>query len=370
MIDGQRQRQAPVFDEERESEMAGKTSGRGKATVAAVDDGATLMVEMPVVQSRVLRGNPLGDAASRRLPIILPPGYETSGRRYPVIVGLTGFTGKGVMLLNEDAWQPNLTQRLERLYAEGMPHAIFVLPDCFTRYGGSQYINSGATGRYEDYLIEEIVPYVDQHYRTIPRAEARGVFGKSSGGYGSMIMGMRHPDVFGAIACHSGDMFFELCYARDFPAFCNAINKAGGVEAWWKQFEAQMKKRREDFEALNILAMAACYSPDPQAPLGIALPVDLWTCERVPEVWHRWLEWDPVEQVDRYGDNLRRLRLLFMDCGTRDEFALHLGARLMARRLSARGIAYEYEEFDDTHMSIQYRYDVSLPKLARALVAD
>jgi enterochelin esterase family protein len=181
---------------------------------------------------------------------------------------------------------------------------------------------------------------------------------------------MRHPDVFGALACHSGDMYFELCYGRDFPGFCNAVNKAGGVETWWRQFAARVKKRGEDMEALNILAMAACYSPDPAAPLGIALPFDLHTCERIPTVWQRWMEWDPIELLDRYGDNLRRLRLLFMDCGARDEFNLHFGARLMAKRLTERGIPVEYEEFDDTHMSIQYRYDVSLPKLAYALANE
>lgn len=272
------------------------------------------------------------------------------------------------MLLNEDPWQPNLVQRLERLYAAGMPPAIFVLPDCFTRYGGSQYINSGATGQYEDYIIQEIIPYVDAHYRTIAAPEGRGVFGKSSGGYGSMILGMRHPEIFGALACHSGDMFFELCYGKDFPEFCNSINKAGGVEAFWNQFMAQVKKKTSDYAALNILAMAACYSPDSSAPLAIGLPVDLATCERIPEVWARWLDWDPVELLDRYGDHLRKQRLLFLDCGNHDEFALNFGARLMAKRLTDRGIAFEYEEFDDTHMNIQYRYDVSLPKLAMALV--
>ena len=328
-----------------------------------------LTVETPEIESQALAGNYTGDPATRRLPIILPPDYATSGRRYPVIVGLTGFTGRGVMLLNDDAWQPNLVERLERLYAAGMPHAIFALPDCFTRYGGSQYINSEATGRYEDYVIEEIIPYVDARYRTIAAPEGRGVFGKSSGGYGSMILGMRHPEVFGALACHSGDMAFDLCYGRDFPGTCNAINKAGGVEAWWRQFAAQVKKRPDDFEALNILAMAACYSPDPDAPLRIALPMDLHTSQRIPAVWSRWLDWDPVELLDRYGENLRRLRLLYIDCGSRDQFMLHFGARLMVQRLAERGIAHEYEEFDDNHSNVQYRYDVSLPKLARALAA-
>ena len=330
----------------------------------------SLTVEMPEFESKALAGNYLGDPATRRLPIVLPPDYATSGKRYPVIVGLTGFTGRGIMLLNDDAWQPNLVERLERLYAQGMPHAIFVLPDCFTRYGGSQYINSEATGRYEDYVIEEIIPFVDAQYRTIASPEGRGVFGKSSGGYGSMILGMRHPDVFGALACHSGDMYFDLCYGRDFPGTANAINQAGGVEAWWRRFAAQVKKNPDDFEALNILAMAACYSADPDAPLRIALPFDLHTCERIPAVWQRWLEWDPVELLDRYGENLRRMRLLYIDCGSRDQYALHYGARLMVQRLKARGIAYEYQEFDDNHNNVQYRYDVSLPKLAHALASE
>src|SRR5205807_6310336 len=124
-------------------------------------------------------------------------------RRYPVIFGLTGFTGRGPMLLNDQAWQPNLQERLDRLYAAGMPPVILVLPDCFTRLGGSQYLNSTATGRYEDYVTAELVPYIDARYRTIAAPEGRAVFGKSSGGYGALIMGLRHADLFSALACHS-----------------------------------------------------------------------------------------------------------------------------------------------------------------------
>jgi enterochelin esterase family protein len=330
----------------------------------------SVTVEMPEFASRALAENPPGDPAVRALPIILPPGYAMMERRYPVIVMLAGFTGKGISLLNEDPWQPNLAQRLDRLYAAGMPHVIVVLPDCFTRYGGSQYLNSAATGCYEDYLIDEIIPYVDAHYRTLPTAVSRAVMGKSSGGYGAMIQGMRHPEVFGAVACHSGDMAFELCYAPDFPKFCNGINAAGGVDAWWAKFAAKVKKGSGDFDTLNILAMAACYSPDASAPLGIGLPVDLHTCERIPAVWSRWLAWDPVAIIDQHADALRGLRLLYLDCGFRDQFNLHYGARQFVRRLAERGIAHEYEEFDDDHSSVQYRYDVSLPRLAAALVRE
>lgn len=329
----------------------------------------TLIVEQ--FTSRVLADNPLGDPVTRKLPVILPPDYDGSHKRYPVIYGLTGFTGSGAMMLNLAAWQPNLQEQIDTLMAEGhLPPAIFVLPDCFTRYGGSQYINSTAIGRYEDYVVDEIVPYIDSKYRTIAAPEGRGLFGKSSGGYGSIILGMRHPDVFGALACHSGDMYFEICYKPDFPKFVNALFKAGGLEEWWAGFEGKVKKERVDIDALGMLAMAAAYSPNVDArPLPIDFPFDLYSGELRPDVWERWLEHDPVHIVERYADNLKQLRLLFIDCGTRDEFNLHLGSRILVQRLKALDIPHEYEEFDDGHMRIPYRYDVSLPKIGHALSA-
>jgi enterochelin esterase family protein len=264
-----------------------------------------------------------------------------------------------------------LQQRIDRLMAEGkLLPAIYVLPDCFTRYGGSQYLNSTAIGRYEDYVIDEIVPHIDRTYRTSAGPAGHGVFGKSSGGYGSIVLGMKHPDVFGAVACHSGDMYFDLVYVPDFPKFLNAIQKAGGLEKWWIEFERKPKKENRDIEAVDILAMAAAYSPNPRAtPFPVDFPFDLETGELKPEVWVRWLELDPVRMVDLYADNLKNLRLLFIDCGSRDEFNLHFGARILVKKLKALGIAHEHEEFDDGHMNIQYRYEVSLPKIVGALQA-
>jgi S-formylglutathione hydrolase FrmB len=325
-------------------------------------------VQMVTVPGERLRNNPLDDPAERLMPVILPPGYDpSSSRRYPLLVGLTGFTGSGLQMLNVDPWQPNMPARLERLYAAGMPHAIVALPDCFTKLGGSQYVNSDAVGRYEDYVIDEIVPFVDANFRTIVAPEGRALFGKSSGGYGAIMLGMKHPDVFGALACHSGDMYFDLCYKVDFPNVCNVINRAGGLEAWWAGFQSREKKTKDDFTGLNTLAMAACYSPDPNGFMGIALPFDLYTCEQKDDVWARWLEFDPVVVVDKYADNLRRLRYIYLDCGTRDEFNLQFGARVMSRKLSQLGIKHDHEEFDDGHMSVQYRYSVSLPRLVGAL---
>ncbi|MBN1965312.1 MAG: esterase, partial [Anaerolineae bacterium] len=151
-------------------------------------------VEQLTLTSDVLRENPLGDPYDRTLPVYLPPGYDGGDAcRYPVIVMLTGYSGSGPQLLNVRAWDESLPQQLDRLIGSGqMRPAIVVMPDCFTRYGGSQYLNSSALGRYEDYLIDEIVPFVDAHYRTLTDRAHRGVIGKSSGGYGALVQAMRH----------------------------------------------------------------------------------------------------------------------------------------------------------------------------------
>jgi enterochelin esterase family protein len=244
------------------------------------------------------------------------------------------------------------------------------MPDCATRYGGSQYLDSTATGRYDTHLIRELVPFVDRTFRTRPARDHRGIMGKSSGGYGALVHGMRHADVFGAVACHSGDMYFEYCYRGDVPKFCARIQNAGGLEKWFAEFEAAKQKKSEDMVALNILGMAASYSPNPAAPMGIDLPCDLDTGAFRDDVWQRWVANDPLVLLDRHADALRSLRLLYFDCGIRDEWNLHLGLRLMARRLRGLDIAHDVEEFDDGHMNVQYRYDVSLPRMARALGAD
>jgi enterochelin esterase family protein len=322
-------------------------------------------------ESAVLKGNPAGDPARRDIPVYLPPAYATDPtRRFPVVYVLTGYTGRGRMLLNDNPWSPSLDDRLDALLDGGrMGETIVVMPDAFTRYGGSQYMDSGATGRYGTHIAEELVSHVDRTYRTMPGAAHRGVVGKSSGGYGALSLAMRHPGVFGAVACHSGDMYFEYCYLPDVPRFAAEVMREGGILPWFGAFQAKRQKKHEDLELLNILAMAAAYSPDPAEPLGIALPVDLETGRFRDDVWRRWLESDPLRMVERHADALRGLKLLFLDCGSRDEFHLHIGLGLMTRRLTDLGIAHESERYDDGHMNVSYRYDVSLPKIAAALGA-
>jgi hypothetical protein len=195
--------------------------------------------------------------------------------------------------------------------------------------------------------------------------------GKSSGGYGAMVLGMRHPEVFSALAMHSGDACFELCYLADFPDALAAFRTAGGPAKWLAQFWADVNRKRRHFhKPLNVLGMAAHYSPNPSAPeLGIEFPFSLETGEFRPAVWERWRAWDPVNLVEKHAADLKRLRLVYLDCGSKDEFGLIWGARALHAKLRAAGVSLEYQEFEDGHMNVQYRYDRSLPMLARALSA-
>jgi S-formylglutathione hydrolase FrmB len=332
-----------------------------------VTDRGTIRVER--FESAVLRGNLPGDPHVRDLYLYLPPGYDASAARYPVIWCLSGFTGRGRMLLNDGTWEPGLGDRMDALLASGRAKpAILAMPDCFTHLGGSQYVNSPALGRYEDYLVEELVPLVDSRFRTRADAGHRGVTGKSSGGFGAISLGMKHPDVFSAVACHSGDMAFDLCYGVDFGPALRGLRNAGGVEPWLTRFRGSRRKRGSDTHVLNIVAMSASYSPNVGAPPAYCdLPFDLETGALDANVWKRWLEFDPVRLADRYAENLRRLRLLFIDCGTEDEFYLDLGARQLSDRLRRLGVPHEHQEFEDGHMSIPYRNDVSLARLTAVL---
>jgi len=314
-------------------------------------------------ESQILKNNPLGDPNVRDLFVYLPPGYEENGESYPTVYCLTGFTGRGKMLLNDNAFTPNLAERMDKLIAAGtIKPMIAVMPNCFTYYGGSQYINSTATGRYEDYITEEIVPFVDENFRTRRGRDSRAVMGKSSGGYGSLIMGLRHSDIFGLVCSTAGDAYFEYCYPMDFAKAFRVIK--GDPKKFMREFWASEKQNKDDHAALNTIGMAACYSPNGS---DFDLPFDVETGEIRENVWTRWLEHDPVRLASTYVDELKSLKLLYIDAGTRDEFALDIGAKVLSGKLTEIGVPHIHEEFDDGHFNISYRYDRSLELISERI---
>ncbi len=316
------------------------------------------------VDSEALRGNSLGDPTTRNVHVYLPPGHDPK-KPVPALLALAGFTGTGASMFNADPLGEDLRSRLDRLIGSGeCPPVVVAAPDCFTRVGGNQYLNSQGTGRYEDFLLDEVLPAIEARHAVT----AWGVFGKSSGGYGALTLGMRRPDRLQAVACHSGDSNFELCYAPDVAPALDAFRAAGGPAAWLEKFWADHNRHRRQYhKALNVYAMARHYSPNAESPDGCDLPFDLETGEIRSDVWARWRAHDPVNLIERYAKNLEKLRLLYLDCGTRDEFGLQWGLRAMAQKLRRFGVPARVEEFDDGHMSISYRQDTSLPALAKAL---
>jgi len=326
-------------------------------------------IDWNTLDSEVLRGNPWGDPTVRELPVYVPPSGTTEGK--PLLVLLSGYTGAGEFhFRRQRILTEPLVSRLDRLIRSGAaPEAVMVAPDCLTTLGGSQYLNSTATGRYEDYVVEEIVPWVRDRYRVGPCA----VLGTSSGGYGALVLGLRHPRLFRAVGSNAGDAYFEYCYLPDFPIASRELRRAGGPEPFLRRMLSEPVSAYGPanplMRAFSTLAYASCYSPRPGRPGEFDLPFDLETSELVPEVWNRWLAWDPVRMIrtDRYRDALRSLAYVYVDGGYRDEFGLDLSARIFADVGRKQGGAIELEEFDGVHWDSGPRYDVMIPRLLRAL---
>ncbi len=319
--------------------------------------------------SAVLRGNPWEDPAERSVPVYIPPSGRTEGR--PLLVLLSGYTGTGpAHFRSSDYLRESIVARFDRLIRSGAAaEAVMVGPDCITTLGGSQYMNSSATGRYEDYVVDEIVPMVQEKYRTGPTV----TLGTSSGGYGALFLALRHPDVFRAAASNAGDMYFEYCYPPDFPHALRAIRKAGGPEALLRKlFQTptdDFGPKNEDLQALSTMAYASCYSPIDSEPGRFDLPFDLDSGELRPDVWARWLAWDPVRMIreERYRSALRSLAYVYADGGLKDEFGLDVSSRIFAAEARRQGVSIDLQEFAGGHFDKGPRYDVMIPRLLRAV---
>ncbi|HUJ92187.1 MAG TPA: alpha/beta hydrolase-fold protein [Gaiellaceae bacterium] len=324
-----------------------------------------------VLASDALRGNRLGDPRERPLWVYAPPAYDAEPeRRFPSIYLIQGLTGQLDMWRNRSAFRPTVPELVDRLFAEELcPPALVVFVDAWTSYGGAQFLDSPAVGRYHTYLCDEVVPFVDGRYRTLAAPAHRGISGKSSGGYGAMVTPMLRPDLFGALATHAGDALFEHCYLPEFRETSRALRDAydGSYDAFWEDFRSRPAfSKATDFPLLNTWAMAACYSANEDG--SVELPFDRTTGLLRPEIWERWLAWDPVRMAERHADALRGLRAIYVDAGKKDQFFLDLGAEAFRAALAAIGVTdVQFELFDATHSAIEYRYPLALRYLAERL---
>jgi len=329
-------------------------------------------VDEHVIESTLLRGNPLGDPHVRPLWVYVPPGYDAEpARRYASVYVIQGYTGQITMWRNRTPFRQPFLETADAVFADGQaPPTIVVYVDAWTAYGGSQFVDSPGTGPYHSYLCDEVVPYVDQHYRTATAPEHRAISGKSSGGFGAMITPMLRPDVFGALATHAGDALYEYCYLPDFAKAVRLLRDYDGdITAWWDDFRTRTAFTKEaDQTLLMILGVSACFSAEPGGtPL---LPFDPRSGRLVPERWQRWLDWDPVRMVESHVDAVRSWRAVWIDAGTRDEWYLDLGAQAFDAELRRVGLPADRihcETFEAGHGAIEYRYPLALTWLAHRI---
>ena len=328
-------------------------------------------VEEHTISSQVLRDNPLGDPAQRPLWVYLPPGYDDTDQRYPAVYVIQGYTGQVSMWGNRTPYRQPFPQAADAVFAGGQaPPCIVVFVDAWTTYGGSQYVDSPATGRYHTYLCDEVVAWVDARWRTIPDRESRAIAGKSSGGFGAMITPMLRPDVFGALATHAGDALYEHCYLPEFAKAARFLREYDGdIWRWWADFGSRVAwTKPEDETLLTCLGCSAAFSPG--ADGRPVLPFDPRTGVVRAEVWQRWLAWDPVRMVQAYADPLLSLRAVWIDAGDKDDYFLDLGAQAFRDELDRIGLPADrvhFELFPATHASIEYRYPMALAWLAGRL---
>jgi len=327
-----------------------------------------------VVESEILAGNPLGDPTRRPLYVYASPGV-VNGTATDVgsIYVIQGFSGQLDMWLGRTAFEPTVIERFDAMFSDRereCPDGVLVFVDAWTSLGGSQFINSGATGDYADYICDEIVPFVDDRYQTASSPAHRGIAGKSSGGYGAMVLPMLRPDLFGALASHAGDALFEVCYLPEFGRAARSLrdNFGGSIDNFKREF-ATLETLNWDRhgELINLYGMAAAYSPDPDRPGEVLLPFDPSTGRLDEDVWALWLEHDPVRMAPRHAQALRGLRRIYLDAGRSDEYFLDLGAQAFAAELEKLGVAHTLELFDGRHGGISYRYPAAICELLRVI---
>jgi S-formylglutathione hydrolase FrmB len=302
------------------------------------------MIVRDRIASTSIAGNLLGDPSERDLFVYLPPGYGSGNRRYASVYLLHWFGVHAADLISppEDKarWSPPLEDVLDPVFQRmGTKEMIVVIPDGWTSYGCSQWVDSPVNGDFEQYVLHEVVPHIDKHYSTIERSESRGVLGSSSGGFGAWHLASRNPTVFGAMAVLSGDSYFDLTHKPMVYNYYSSIFPDRPTGPDEKNPESQM-----------AYALAACYSPNPDnPPYYVDFPVDYPTGRLLQPTWERWLSYDMVVNWRSRSSNLSRLRGILLDVGWRDEHALQWGHRILSADLASAGLPHEVVEHAGDH---------------------
>ncbi len=302
-----------------------------------VAGAAATTVEEIAVHSPAIEGNLMGESADRQVMVVLPPSYESEpDRRYPVVYALHGFS------ISAPQWMLEIhaPQTIEGAFALGTPEMIVVFPTSKNAYFGSLYASSKTTGNFEAFIFEDLVAYIDAHYRTLPTRESRGLVGHSMGGYGALRIGLKHADVFGALYVMSGGgggITSVIDLSDEDVATIEAMSGPGDAVDM------------PIFPYLATLAKAAAFSPNPQnPPLYLDLPYKNGVLdETIVEKWHANA---PRVFIDQYIDQLERYSAIQLDVGNKDNGNLE-GMSVIDGVLTGYGIPHVFEVYEGTHTS-------------------
>ncbi len=308
------------------------------------------------IESKALKKNPLKDSNIRWNPFLVPKSKPNRKRGFPVVVVLAGFTGNGPNYFSMRTFEDNFPQVIDRQYSNGLaPKSIYFFVDAMTSWGGSQFLNSKGTGHYEDYIIQELVEVLKSDPDISKDPKDWIIMGGSSGGYGALHLASKYPNVFSRCAAIAPDSMFETVYLNDFYQAAGRILSEGGSKKILQQIkDGSFKKSKGWHEVINALGMAACYSPGKYAG-DLNYPIDLKTGKLNPIVWKKWKKHDPVEFLKSRAQSLKKLRSIFLEVGTKDEFNLQFGAREIHKILKSRKIKCHYHEYSGGHFDLSSR---------------
>jgi enterochelin esterase-like enzyme len=332
--------------------------GRGAGAGAGAPAGPGT-VEHITVHGKSLEGNLEGDSPDRDVTVYLPAGYTSDqSRRYPVVYLLHGYGGRENTFTERLA---SLQESGDRLAAaQGFSAQIVVTPSAFTLHKGSMYSNSPTTGDWERFIAEDLVAYIDSHYRTLADRKSRGLGGHSMGGYGALRIGMKRPDVFMSLYIMS--------------ACCLSANRTpdpqtmAASEAIKTREQAEEAARAPGFGPSTSLASAAAWSPNPMnPPLYLDLPVKDGKVR--PEIVAKWVANSPLEMLAQHVDDLKKYYAIGIEIGTKD--TLLAPNRQLHEAMTRLRIPHGYEEYDGDHTNrVRERVERNvLPFFAKNLVA-
>jgi S-formylglutathione hydrolase FrmB len=298
-------------------------------------------IERIKVHGKNLEGNLAGDSADRYVSIYLPAGYaKNPTRRYPVVYFLHGYTDSDDKYLGETKHWMKMAPVLDSVFAaKGAQEMIVVMPNAYSRYQGSMYSNSVTTGNWEDYVAQELVAYIDKHYRTIAKSTSRGLTGHSMGGYGAMRIGEKNPAVFSSIYLMSPCCLTQEMSMDNIPA---GMLRADSI----KTFEEFQKA---DFGTKIYFASAAAWSPNPDnPPFYMDLPVKNGKIQ--PIVLAKWASNRPLIDLDQYISNLKKLKAIGFDAGTRDQ-SIAASIKELDAELTKYNIKHTFGIYEGDHIN-------------------